>query len=484
MTRTSREQVAGRRVAQAVDGDLARVWLTPRWTVFGEPGLYVFHGVYDDYCNGVPGCVYPTRTSVQPALYLGGRFHFNEKVSLTMRVGYPTDLDRRVVLPLIARRRPTVPLRPRPAPRIPRTMKACTFVRLVVVGLVVGCGSDPKQVEAPAAPATPAASAPTGAAPPPQARPAAAPAPKLTMPEMQKKALLALESTYNARDTKAYADLYAEGGTLITLGAAGFVEEGKGRPGIAGALAAIQEQADVQVKVTRVLLRDELALYEWVMAGTDKASGKKASVRGASVVTFDSDGKITKDYGYSDQLTRAILTGAMPGRAREVVLPAGEATFVQAKKEPAEDKQADVVRSGWPAAWTKKDKKLLEAVVTDDVVFENVAQPADTKSKAEVVKVFDAMSKAVPDAEITVDPVWAAGAFVVSSFTVKGTQKGSFGAAQKVTNKPFVIHGLDVSELRGGKIARTTWYTNGAELLGQLGLLPKKEEKKPAPAKK
>jgi len=66
-------------------------WLTTNWSVFGEPGLYVYHGVFDDYCgNGLPGCGYPTRTSIQPALYLGGRFHFSEKVSLTMRVGYPT----------------------------------------------------------------------------------------------------------------------------------------------------------------------------------------------------------------------------------------------------------------------------------------------------------------------------------------------------------------------------------------------------------
>lgn len=66
-------------------------WLTTKWSVFGEPGLFVFHGIYDDYCgNGLPGCGYPTRTSVQPALYLGGRFHFNDKVSLTMRIGYPT----------------------------------------------------------------------------------------------------------------------------------------------------------------------------------------------------------------------------------------------------------------------------------------------------------------------------------------------------------------------------------------------------------
>jgi hypothetical protein len=65
-------------------------WLTTNWSVFAEPGLYVYHGVFDDYCAGLPGCGYPTRTSVEPAFYAGGRFHFNDKVSLTMRIGYPT----------------------------------------------------------------------------------------------------------------------------------------------------------------------------------------------------------------------------------------------------------------------------------------------------------------------------------------------------------------------------------------------------------
>jgi hypothetical protein len=66
-------------------------WLTPKWSVFGEPGLYVYHGVFDDYCdNQFVGCAAPTRTSVQPAFYAGGRFHFNDSISLTMRIGYPT----------------------------------------------------------------------------------------------------------------------------------------------------------------------------------------------------------------------------------------------------------------------------------------------------------------------------------------------------------------------------------------------------------
>lgn len=66
-------------------------WLTPKWSVFGEPGLYVYHGVFDDYCDTrFVGCSAPTRTSIDPALFAGGRFHFSDTVSLTMRIGYPS----------------------------------------------------------------------------------------------------------------------------------------------------------------------------------------------------------------------------------------------------------------------------------------------------------------------------------------------------------------------------------------------------------
>jgi hypothetical protein len=73
-------------------------WLTPHWSVFGEPGLYIYHGVFDDYCNDPQfqnnkiGCnsSYPTRTGVDFAAYAGGRYHFNDLVALTLRLGYPT----------------------------------------------------------------------------------------------------------------------------------------------------------------------------------------------------------------------------------------------------------------------------------------------------------------------------------------------------------------------------------------------------------
>jgi hypothetical protein len=66
-------------------------WLTPRWSVFGEPGLYVYHAVFDNFCDTrFKGCVEPTHTGIGFAGYVGGRLHFNDTVALTLRVGYPT----------------------------------------------------------------------------------------------------------------------------------------------------------------------------------------------------------------------------------------------------------------------------------------------------------------------------------------------------------------------------------------------------------
>lgn len=54
-------------------------WLHRRWSVFGEPGLSFYLG--DLGRDPYPG--------VSPVVFVGGRFHFTENVTLTMRLGYP-----------------------------------------------------------------------------------------------------------------------------------------------------------------------------------------------------------------------------------------------------------------------------------------------------------------------------------------------------------------------------------------------------------
>ena len=52
-------------------------WLTNHWSVFGEPGIGIAVNKHAD------------ADTVSPLLMVGGRYHFNDKVSLTMRIGYP-----------------------------------------------------------------------------------------------------------------------------------------------------------------------------------------------------------------------------------------------------------------------------------------------------------------------------------------------------------------------------------------------------------
>jgi len=69
-------------------------YVSQRWSVFGEPGIYIFHGwlstcyYYDGLHVSCPGA--PLETSVLPAFYVGARYHFSDKAALTMRVGFPS----------------------------------------------------------------------------------------------------------------------------------------------------------------------------------------------------------------------------------------------------------------------------------------------------------------------------------------------------------------------------------------------------------
>lgn len=53
-------------------------WLSTHWSVFGEPGV------------GVAANPEKGRDAVGPHVSVGGRYHFSDKIALTMRAGYPS----------------------------------------------------------------------------------------------------------------------------------------------------------------------------------------------------------------------------------------------------------------------------------------------------------------------------------------------------------------------------------------------------------
>jgi hypothetical protein len=78
--------------ANALYFPVAMQWnffVAQHWSVFGEPGLVIYHGFFEDCPNGnnCPGR--PGDTGLEPALYLGGRYHLSEGTALTLRIGFP-----------------------------------------------------------------------------------------------------------------------------------------------------------------------------------------------------------------------------------------------------------------------------------------------------------------------------------------------------------------------------------------------------------
>ncbi|HEY8041662.1 MAG TPA: hypothetical protein VIF15_17775 [Polyangiaceae bacterium] len=65
-------------------------FVAQHWSVFGEPGLLIYTGFLNDCPNGRDCGGRPAVTGVEPALFLGGRYHLSDSVALTMRIGFPS----------------------------------------------------------------------------------------------------------------------------------------------------------------------------------------------------------------------------------------------------------------------------------------------------------------------------------------------------------------------------------------------------------
>jgi hypothetical protein len=71
-------------------------FLSTHWSVFGEPGLgIVYQNFGTTYCGVAPGGALipcngsPNHVDVDPVIFFGGRYHFSEGGSVTLRIGWP-----------------------------------------------------------------------------------------------------------------------------------------------------------------------------------------------------------------------------------------------------------------------------------------------------------------------------------------------------------------------------------------------------------
>ena len=121
------------------------------------------------------------------------------------------------------------------------------------------------------------------------------------------------------------------------------------------------------------------------------------------------------------------------------------------------------------------DDKKESAVVrlaTEDTTADDYEAPASIKGLKQWKGMYREYVTAFPDfKQQPLDNQWAIGSYVISEGTLKGTHKGPIGPF-KATGKPVNLHFIDILQFKAGQIARLQTWSNGAELLTQIGVLP------------
>lgn len=236
-----------------------------------------------------------------------------------------------------------------------------------------------------------------------------------------------MEAAANAHDATHVREHFAADAIKGTAGPDGW-KEVKGVDAIEKQTAAMLAAApDIQWKSVRVFLRDDLIADEYVVVGTNAASGKRAGVRGVGLHWFDDDGKIRRENIYIDQLTMLIQTGRAEGKSPEPApFPSRDATWIVAKNDATEDANVATFKTTWPA----------KALLARDFEHDDVASGA--------------LYKGVPMAEFAPDQVWGFGNFVVAEMQMKGADG-------------LPKHVVEIAEHDKDKLVRAALYSNRLE---------------------
>ena len=366
------------------------------------------------------------------------------------------------------------------------------LIGLALVGLAACQQQEPAAAPLAAPPpAEPVAAAPAPAAPAEALKPAAPPP---ATADERSKWFKDCWAQFNSKDWAKFQGCYAENATSEQVD--------MGMPPLVGRANIIDKSAKVfgaafpdltgELELSLVSGNDILAVV--LLKGTHKGAlpgpqgeiaptNKKIGYLVVHHVQTSPDGRsIAKERFIYDGGTFMSQLGVSPAPARKA-LEQGWADKPSLISSGADAEKTNLAALGaWVSAVNKHDAVASSALVTDDVVFSDLASPADRVGKKEVQKANEEMAKAFPDSKIEQSAAWAAGDYVISAGRWSGTNTGDMPSMKlKKTGKAVNIEYYMVTKLAGGKVQKSWLFSNGMAFAGQLGVLPAPKAGKPGP---
>lgn len=356
-------------------------------------------------------------------------------------------------------------------------MRSSSIIGLVVFGMLASACGDKDQAPPPKTPETTAVATTTAPPPPPvdTTPPPPPPAPKPTMAELQQKAGQTIMEGFNSHDAKKAASIYADDATFRMAGAPA---DAKGRDAVqAGIQTMFDSFSNFKAATQFVFAKGDVLVAVWNMTGTHsgnfmgvKATEKPVGWTGASVIWFNADGLVKEEHVYWDVGTVMAQIGAAPKgmKARAIPALAAQPTVFASTNSETEQKNLDAFKM-WYGSFEQKTPDAFVAPLTDDTEWDDLANPAGVMKGTKVAKsYFTDLKKGFPDVKVQVANAWAVADFVITENVMTGTQTGPF-MGKPASKKALNLHGVDIAQIKDGKVVKGWSFANGGEMGMQLG---------------
>lgn len=293
---------------------------------------------------------------------------------------------------------------------------------------------------------------------------------------MQTASIKTVTDALNGHDPAKYASAFAPDGVVKRGGLPDVV----GRDAIAADIKNLFTAVpDLKFAFSRALWSGNTGISTWDWNGTDtggfmgkKPTGRPVGLTGATVAIYNDDGLIKELHIYQDQsnLMQQLDPKAKKGSFRAPPVLAAQIETVNAGG-PDEGNNMGVVKTMYQQFDDHKAKDVCSNGGGADFVLDDYSAPGPIKGIKGCSDYLSAMFKGIPDAhQLPLTNVWAIGPYTIAEGVTQGTHKGPLGPF-KASGKPVAIHFLDFGALSGGKYTHYWSYSNGAELLTEIGVI-------------
>lgn len=128
-------------------------------------------------------------------------------------------------------------------------------------------------------------------------------------------------------------------------------------------------------------------------------------------------------------------------------------------------------------AWNSRDYDSIRGAVADDCVLIDEGSGRTLRGPDGFTQLARSLFDAMPDGTFHLDHLTSEGDRVVIEYTGSGTQTNDLVlnvGTVPATGREVTVHGVDIYEVRGGKVKEARAYFDSGSIMSQLGLLEEK----------